>query len=58
MAYVIEVCRQLLSSRIRLELQSHPDPARKLSTNLYDTYHCCVYSEELLMMNRGTVRNM
>jgi len=19
--------------------------ARKLSTNLYDTYHCCVYSE-------------
>jgi hypothetical protein len=31
-------------------MQSHPDPAaRKLSTNLYDIYHCCVYSEELLM---------
>jgi len=23
----------------------HPDPARKLSTNLYDIYHCWVYSE-------------
>ena len=36
----------------------HPDPARKLSANLYDIYHCCVYSENLLMMVRGTVRNM
>jgi len=26
--------------------------------NLYDIYHCCVYSEKLLMMDRGTVRNM
>ena len=25
--------------------QFHPDPARKLSANLYDLYHCCVYSE-------------
>jgi len=24
----------------------HPDPARKLSTNLYDIHHCCVYSEK------------
>ena len=31
-----------------------PDAARKL----YDIYHCCVYSEKLLMMDRGTVRNM
>jgi len=28
------------SGRIR------PDPARKLSANLYDIYHCCVYSEK------------
>ena len=42
--------------RIRMELC--PDPARKLSANLYDTYHCCVYSEKLLMMDRGTVQNM
>jgi len=26
--------------------------------NLYDIYHCCVYSEKLLLMDRGTVRNM
>ena len=32
----------------------HLDPARKL----YDIYHYCVYSEKLLMMDRGTVRNM
>jgi len=44
MVYVIQVCRQL-SSRSRMELQFHPDPARKLSTNLYAIYHCWVYSE-------------
>ena len=38
--------------------QFSPDPARKLSANLYDIYHCCVYSEKLLIMDRGTVRNM
>jgi len=47
-----------LASRIRTELQFRPDPARKLSANLYDIYRCCVYSEKLLMMDRGTVRNM
>jgi len=26
-----------------------PDAARKLSANLYDIYHCCVYSEKLLI---------
>jgi len=31
---------------------------RKLSANLYDIYHCCVYIEKLLMMDGGTVRNM
>jgi hypothetical protein len=30
MVYVIEVCRKL-SNRIIMELQVHPDPARKLS---------------------------
>jgi len=25
---------------------------------LYDTHHCCVYSENLLIVDRGTVRNM
>jgi len=45
MLYVIQ-----LASSIRTER-----PARKLSANLYDTYHCRVYSEKLLMMDRGTV---
>jgi len=49
--YVIQ-----LASRNRTELR--PDPARKLSANLYDIHHCCVYSEKLLMLDRGTVRNM
>jgi len=35
MVYVIQVCREL-SSRIRMEQQFHPDPARKL----YDIHHC------------------
>jgi hypothetical protein len=30
-------------------------PACKLSATLYDIYNCCVYSEELLMMDRGIV---
>jgi hypothetical protein len=57
MVYVLHLCSQL-TSRIRMELQFHPYLARKLSTNLYDIYHSCVYSTKLLMMNRGTVRNM
>ena len=32
-----------------------PYAARKLSANLYDIHHCCVYSEKLLMMDRGTI---
>jgi len=39
MVYVIQVCRKL-SKRTRMELEFHPGPARKLSTNLYDIYHC------------------
>jgi len=39
MVYVIQ-----LASRIRTEL--HPYSARKLSTNLYEIYHYCVYSEK------------
>jgi len=36
MVHVIQVCRQL---------SSRTSPARKLPTNLYDIYHCWVYSE-------------
>jgi len=51
MVYVIQ-----LASRIRTKFR--PDPARKLSGNLYDIYHCCVYSEKLLMVDTATVRNV
>ena len=53
--YVIQVCSRQLSSRIRT---FRLDPAPQLSANLYDIYHCCVYSEKLPMMGGGTVRNM
>ena len=53
MTYIIEFCWQL-ANRIRT---FRPHPARKLSANLYDIYHCSVYSEKkLLMMDTGTVR--
>ena len=32
------------SNVIRTEFR--PDPARKLSADLYDIYRCCVYSEK------------
>jgi hypothetical protein len=57
MVYIIQVCLQL-ASRIRMELQFHPNPAHKLSANMYDIYHCCVYGEKLLVMDRETVGNL
>jgi len=53
MVYVIQ-----LASRIRTELKFCPDPARKLSANLYDIYHSCVYSAGLLVTDTGIFRNM
>jgi len=29
-----------------------------LLASCHDIYHCCVYSEKLLMMGTGTIRNM
>ena len=40
-----------------IQLTERPDPARKLSANLHDINHCCVYSEKPLMMDRGNDRN-
>jgi len=48
--------RNCISALILLQFRT--DPARKMSANQYDIYHCCVYSEKLLMMDRGNVRNM
>jgi len=41
MAYVIQVCRQLAR-----ESGWYSYPFHKLSTNLNDICHCCVYSEK------------
>jgi len=30
------------------------DPARKLSANLHNFHHCCVYSVKLMMVDRET----
>ena len=34
------------------------DVRRAVHCNIISIYHCCVYSEKLLIINRGTVRNM
>jgi len=55
MAYVIQVnvtaCEQDQGGIVLILLAS-------CHINLYDICHCCVYSEKLLMIDRGTVRNM
>jgi len=56
MVYVIPVFGQLEAGLGRNLF--HPDPACKLSENWYDVNHYCVYSEKLLTMDRGNVRNM
>ena len=52
--YIVTVDYVPLRSVTLLYITFRLDPARKL----YDIYHCCVYSEKLLMMDKGTVRNM
>jgi hypothetical protein len=54
----VTVCEQDQDGTGLVLLLFRPDPTRKLSANLYDIHHCCVYSEKLLMMDRGTVRNI
>jgi len=40
---ILSIIRSLFT--VHSAKQFHPGPARKLSTNLYDVYHCWVYSE-------------
>ena len=52
-----------MSYRLQLQLASRIKTAALIllancQQNLYDVYHCCVYFEKLLMMDRGIVRNM
>jgi len=52
------ICHTRLLAACEQDQGEHPDPAWELPANLYDIYHCCVYSKKLLMMDRETVRNM
>jgi len=42
-----------------LFLERFADSCEQLSANMYDVNYCCVYSKKkLLLMDRGTVRNL
>jgi len=63
MVYVIQVCLRAGSGLVLLLQQQNQTSSvlillASCNCNLNDIYHCCVYSEKLLMMDRGTVRNM
>ena len=56
---VIQVYRLCwLLDSIRIELHFILIPLASSQHNLYDIHRCCVCSARLLMMGRGTVRNM
>ena len=55
----VTCCFHLQGDRICNELQFRPVPARKLSaTCMTYTIAVCTVKKNLLMMDRGTVRNM
>jgi hypothetical protein len=47
-----------MSYRFADSMRAGSGQNNKLSANLYEKYHSCVYNEELLMMDRGTVKNI
>jgi len=49
-----DICHTGFQTANEQDQAGQPDPACLLSENLYDIYHCCVYSEKLLMMDTGT----
>ena len=54
----INVIQDAKQHKLKVIQKLYTITSRKLSANLYDIYHCSMYSEKLLMMDRGTVRNM
>ena len=59
--YTLQWCMsERFADRLRAGSGRNSDPILLASSqlNLYDMHHCCVYSEKLLMMDRGTVRSM
>ena len=53
-----QILKFMLGIKLYMLTACEQDPACKLSADLYDKYDCCVYSEKLLLMDIGTVRNM
>jgi len=47
-------CKKIIAIRNRTDLLLHSDPKCKL----YEIYHYCVYSEIILIIDRGIIRNM
>jgi len=41
----LSIIRSLFTVHSAMVYAFHPGPAQKLSTNLYDIYHCYAYSE-------------
>jgi len=56
LAHVIQVWWQP-TCRITMELQFYRDPARRLSSDLYNMCQCRMYSGWFLRMGRETARN-
>ena len=50
--------RAVLLSIITTELSSVLILLASCNCKLYDIYHCCAHSKKLLMMGKGTVRNI
>ena len=50
-----DICHTGLLTACEQNQDIRSDPACKLPENLYDIFHCCVYSEKLLIMDRGIV---
>jgi hypothetical protein len=43
---ICHTCLLTACKRDHNRIEFHPDPALKLSANLYDIHHCCAYSEK------------
>ena len=58
MVYVIQVFADSLQAGSERNSVSILTLLASSQQDLYDIYHCRVHSEKLLMLDRGTVRNL
>jgi hypothetical protein len=57
-SFPLYILHWYISYRFDDSFEELPGPARKLSSNMHDIYQCRMYSGKLLMMGKGTARNM